>query len=192
MTRHLAVFFFLMTMILTRSNGLFLRGQAELEAKVEIEREEINAYLRHHHEMESEFVVDVGHEMNRFLSSESDDENEIYNAGSVNLYNNAKLNTLLRGHKYLGFTKKWRGTDRLILTTRCKISGSSIMGAYYCVEGRTMCVTSRSMHRFYGQHVGGGPCSLLPLDDDVVDSLPDALLEAYKNTCDGDSCDGRK
>lgn len=189
--RHLALFFFFLAMILTRSNG-FLRGDDAQEAKVEIEREEINAYLRHDHEMESELVVDIGHEMNRFLSSESSDEDEIYNAGSVNLYNNAQLNKLLRSHTYLGFTKKWRGTDRLILTTRCKISGSSTAGAYYCVEGKTVCVTSRSMQRFYGQKVGGGKCSLLPLDDDVVDSLPDSLRNAYKNTCDGNKCDGRK
>jgi hypothetical protein len=164
-----------------------------MEAEVVIEREEINSYVRHHHrEMESEFVVDVGHETNRFLSSSSSsDEDEIYNAGAVNQYNNGQLNTLLRSHKYVGFTKKWRGTNRLILTSVCKINGSSTAGAYYCVEGRTVCITWRSMHRFYGQHVGGGKCSLLPLDDDVVDSLPDALRSAYENTCDGDKCDGR-
>ena len=182
-----------MAMILTRSNG-FLRGNDEMEAKVEIEEEGINhAHLRHDDERDSEFVVDVGLETNRFLSSESSsDEDEIYNAGSVKLYTNSQLNSLLRAHESIGFTKKWRGTDRLILTTRCKISGSSTAGAYYCVEGRTVCVTSRSMHRFYGQHVGGGKCSLLPLDDDVVDSLPDTLRSAYENTCDGDKCDGRK
>jgi hypothetical protein len=190
MTRHIGVFFFLMSMILTRSNG-FLRGRDKLEAEAEIEREEIMTSLRHHHDMESEFVVDVGHEMNRFLSSVNFDENEIYDAGSVNQHSNLQVNTLLRSHKYLGFTKKWRGTDRLILTTRCKINGSSTAGAYYCVEGKTVCVTSRSMQRFYGQHVGGGQCSLLPLDDGVVDSLPDTLRNAYKNTCDGGKCDGR-
>ena len=124
-------------------------------------------------------------------SSDESDENGIYNAGSITQYNNGQLNFILRNHEYVAFTKKWRGADRLILTQLCTITGSRTAGGYYCVDGHTVCVAWSSMPRFYGQHTVGGPCGMLPLDDDLVNSLPDNLREAYYNTCDKDKCDGK-
>ena len=112
------------------------------------------------------------------------DYDGIYAAGDVRNYSANTLSTLLRKHEYVALTKKWRGYDHLVLTQRCSIKRSSEPGAYYCVDNKTVCVTVKSMARFYGEHVTGGKCGTLPLDDDTVKQLPDAFQEAYYATVD--------
>jgi hypothetical protein len=117
----------------------------------------------------------------------------IYIAGDVTQYSTRDLNYLLRNHAKVAFTKMWKSTTRLIVTELCSIQTerNTEAGAYYCVEGKTVCVARKSMSRFYGQHSGGGICGTLPLDDQLVDALPGSLQEAHANTCDGDNkCDG--
>ena len=132
----------------------------------------------------------------RILRKESEDEvNEygVYDAGSVNQYNNGQLNSLLRNHEKVGFIKKWRGADRLVLTSVCTITGSKTAGAYYCVDNKTVCVTMSSVKRFYGQHMYGGKCGTLPLSDEELIALPYDLKKAYFNTCGEDNkCDGHR
>jgi hypothetical protein len=125
---------------------------------------------------------------NKNNNGDDSDQNEIYNAGSITNYNIGQINTILRQHNKAAFTKKYRGTDRLIMTQRCSISGSQKAGVYYCVEHRTVCVVVSSISRFYGDKTLGGVCGTLPFSDSVVNSLPDNLREAYENTCGGNNC----
>jgi hypothetical protein len=97
---------------------------------------------------------------------------------------------LLRKHEYVAFTKRWRGSDHLIVTQMCSIKNKSEPGAYYCVDRKTTCVTAKSVARFYGKHVVGGACGTLPLDDGTIQGLPESFQLAYASTCDGDHCDG--
>ena len=128
---------------------------------------------------------------------EENDEGEvdgIFIAGDVTSYNVQELNYLLRHHDNVAFTKRYRSKTRLIVTELCTIKKQrkSEAGAYYCVKGKTVCVARQSMNRFYDKDTGGGVCGTLPLDDGVVNELPDYMQQAYKNTCDGDQCDGAR
>ena len=116
--------------------------------------------------------------------SGDDEYDGIYTAGDVRNYSANTLSTLLRKHEYVALTKKWRGNDHLVLTQICSIKRSSEPGAYYCVDNKTVCVTVKSMARFYGEHVTGGKCGTLPLDEDIVEELPDAFQQAYFATVD--------
>jgi hypothetical protein len=116
--------------------------------------------------------------------SQDGDYDGIYAAGDVRNYSANTLSRLLRKHEYVALTKKWRGNDHLILTQLCSINRSSEPGAYYCVDNKTVCVTVKSVPRFYGDHVTGGKCGTLPLDEDTLKNLPDTFQEAYYATMD--------
>jgi hypothetical protein len=121
---------------------------------------------------------------------DDNDYDGIYAAGDIRNYSLNSIVTLLRNHEYVAFTRKWRGNDHLIVTQQCSIKYKSEPGAYYCVDNKTVCVTVKSMSRFFGDHVGGGPCGLLPLDEHSLAGLPETFQEAYVFTCDGNHCDG--
>lgn len=125
----------------------------------------------------------------------NDEVDGIYIAGDVSKFSTRDLNYLLRNHDKVAFTKTWKSKSRLIVTEMCtiKTGRNSEAGAYYCVDGKTVCVARKSMNRFYGQHTGGGVCGTLPLDESVVNDLPDYMQSAYENTCgEDDHCDGQK
>jgi hypothetical protein len=115
-------------------------------------------------------------------------EDGIYTAGDVQDYSVDTISTLLRSHEKVAFTQKWRGADRLIVTQLCSIQFHTKHGAYYCVDNQTVCVTVQAMPRFYGDHVTGGRCGTLPMDENEIASLPESFKHSYVATIEGGKC----
>jgi hypothetical protein len=100
---------------------------------------------------------------------------EVYKAGDVRSYSDSAISSLLHRHENVRFTQKSKGVDRLVVTQLCSIKHNIEPGAYFCVDHKTVCVKVKSIPRFYGDHVTGGRCGNLHLDDEASHGLSEAV-----------------